>query len=315
MSETINKVAFIFPGQGAQTVGMLSEAVESFPIVRQTFDEASEALGFDLLDVCLRGPEAELNQTAITQPAILTASVALWRNWLQLNGRCPDFVAGHSLGEYAALVASESLRFLDAVKLVRARGELMQAAVASGDGAMAAILGLDDADVIAACGEVAAGDVVQAVNFNAPLQVVIAGNSAAVERAINACKSRGAKKAMLLPVSVPSHCLLMRQAARELADYLGEMTFNEAVIPIVQNVDASLQTAPDAIIERLVQQLYSPVRWSQSISLLAASGVTHLVECGPGKILAGLNKRIDKSLCSFGIETPATLASAVEALA
>ena len=308
------KTAFIFPGQGAQSLGMLAEAGAAWPMVRETFREASEVLGYDLWDLCQRGPEDELNRTAVTQPALLTASVALWRQWMLDQGPRPDFVAGHSLGEYSALVAAESLRFLDAVRLVRLRGDLMQAAVPQGQGRMAAILGLDDDQVRRACEESAAGEVVEAVNFNAPGQVVIAGSTDAVERAIEACKKMGAKRAMPLAVSVPSHCALMRDAAQELARELQSVTFDNAVIPVVQNVTAELSRERDTLIANLVSQLYSPVQWTASVRRLAREGVTRLVECGPGKVLSGLAKRIDRQLQTDTIDKPETFASTKESL-
>ena len=308
------KTAFIFPGQGSQAIGMLAKARESFPIVRQTFGEASELLGYDLEAICENGPEEELNRTAITQPAILTASVALWRLWMQKNGRKPDFVAGHSLGEYSALVAAESMLFLDALKLVSLRGELMQNAVPQGRGRMAAILGLSDEDVQAACAEAAQGEVVEAVNYNAPGQVVIAGDSTAVDRAIEACKNRGAKRALPLAVSVPSHCALMRDAADQLAEEFETVGFNDAVIPIVQNVPAAVVTSRLEIMDNLVRQLYSPVRWSETFSLLEKEGVEAAVECGPGKILCGLGKRIARSVNCYELESPEGFNGALSAL-
>ncbi|WP_372971065.1 ACP S-malonyltransferase [Marinobacter sp.] len=307
------KSAFIFPGQGSQSVGMLATAAESWPIIEKTFSEASELLGYDLWHLCQHGPAEELNQTTVTQPALLTASVALWRQWCMAGGKAPDFLAGHSLGEYSALVAAESLNFFDAIKLVRLRGELMQTAVPAGEGRMAAILGLEDADVTAACSEAADSDVVAAVNFNAPGQVVIAGSAAAVERAIEACKARGARKAMPLPVSVPSHCALMKGAAEELASALDEVSFNDAVIPVVQNVTASIAQDSDILKSNLVKQLYSPVLWTDTIRELVANDVGIAVECGAGKVLAGLAKRIDRDLTVYGIEEPDALAKASEA--
>ncbi|MDX1816332.1 MAG: ACP S-malonyltransferase [Marinobacter sp.] len=308
------KSAFIFPGQGAQSVGMLKDAAETWPIINKTFAEASNVLGYDLWHLCQNGPADELNQTTVTQPALLTASVALWRQWMVEGGRAPDFVAGHSLGEYSALVAAESLDFIEAVKLVRLRGELMQDAVPAGEGKMAAILGLDDSDVIAACEAAAQGEVVSAVNFNAPGQVVIAGVAAAVDRAIEACKEAGARKAMPLPVSVPSHCALMKGAAEELAEALNEVRFNDAVIPVVQNVHASVETSADALKANLLKQLYSPVLWTDSVRTLVSEGVDVAVECGTGKVLAGLIKRIERSLTVYGIEQPDGLAKAIEAV-
>ncbi|MAB50425.1 MULTISPECIES: ACP S-malonyltransferase [Marinobacter] len=307
------KSAFIFPGQGSQSVGMLGAAAENWPIIEKTFSEASDVLGYDLWHLCQHGPAEELNQTTVTQPALLAASVALWRQWFVAGGQAPDFVAGHSLGEYSALVAAESLNFFDAIKLVQLRGELMQAAVPAGEGKMAAILGLEDDDVTAACAEAANGDVVAAVNFNAPGQVVIAGAAGAVERAIEACKARGARKAMPLPVSVPSHCALMKGAAEELATALDEVTFNDAVIPVVQNVTASVAQDSESLKANLVKQLYSPVLWTDTVRKLVANDVRIAVECGAGKVLAGLAKRIDRELSVYGIDEPDALAKASEA--
>jgi len=307
------KSAFIFPGQGSQSVGMLGAAAENWPIIEKTFSEASDVLGYDLWHLCQHGPAEELNQTTVTQPALLAASVALWRQWFVAGGQAPDFVAGHSLGEYSALVAAESLNFFDAIKLVQLRGELMQAAVPAGEGKMAAILGLEDDDVTAACAEAANGDVVAAVNFNAPGQVVIAGAAGAVERAIEACKARGARKAMPLPVSVPSHCALMKGAAEELATALDEVTFNDAVIPVIQNVTASVAQDSESLKANLVKQLYSPVLWTDTVRKLVANDVRIAVECGAGKVLAGLAKRIDRELSVYGIDEPDALAKASEA--
>lgn len=282
-------------------------------MISETFDEASNVLGYDLWHLCQHGPAEELNQTMVTQPALLTASVALWRQWCVSEGPRPDFVAGHSLGEYSALVAAESLDFIEAVKLVQLRGELMQDAVPAGEGKMAAILGLEDADVVAACEEAAQGDVVAAVNFNAPGQVVIAGSAAAVERAIEACKAKGARKAMPLPVSVPSHCSLMKGAAEQLAEALEDVRFNDAVIPVVQNVNAAVVKDADTLKANLLKQLYSPVLWTDSVRALTAEGVSVSVECGAGKVLAGLAKRIDRQLAVNSIEDPDSLAAALKA--
>lgn len=292
---------------------MLSAAAEHWPIIEQTFAEASQLLGYDLWQLCQKGPVEELNQTTVTQPALLTASVALWRQWFVAGGSKPDFVAGHSLGEYSALVAAESLNFFDAIKLVRLRGELMQTAVPAGEGKMAAILGLEDAHVIAACEEAAKGDVVSAVNFNAPGQVVIAGSAAAVDRAIEACKAKGARKAMPLPVSVPSHCALMKGAAAELAEALDDVSFNDAVIPVIQNVNASAESDSATLKANLVKQLHSPVLWVDSVRTLVGKEVSCAVECGSGKVLAGLIKRIDRNLSVYGIEEPDAIAKALDA--
>lgn len=307
------KTAFMFPGQGSQAVGMLAKAAEDWPMIEKTFAEASAVLGYDLWHLCQHGPAEELNQTTVTQPAMLTASVALWRQWFVAGGAAPDFLAGHSLGEYSALVAAESLNFFDAIRLVRLRGELMQAAVPAGTGKMAAIIGLEDAQVTEACEEAAGADVVSAVNFNAPGQVVIAGSTAAVDRAIEACKAKGARKAMPLPVSVPSHCALMKHAAEELAQELDEVTFNDAVIPVVQNVTAQPETDSSRLKANLVRQLYSPVLWTDSVRTMSGKSVTVAVECGAGKVLAGLVKRIDRDLQVYGMEDPEALAKALSA--
>lgn len=291
---------------------MLAKAAESWPIIEETFAEASALLGYDLWRLCQEGPAEDLNQTTVTQPAMLAASVALWRQWFVSGGSSPDFVAGHSLGEYSALVAAQSLNFFDAIKLVRLRGELMQAAVPAGTGKMAAIIGLEDAQVTAACEEAANGDVVSAVNFNAPGQVVIAGSTGAVDRAIEACKSKGARKALPLPVSVPSHCALMKGAAEELAEALDEVAFSDAVIPVVQNVSAQPETQSDTLKANLVRQLYSPVLWTDSVRAMSEQTVRVAVECGAGKVLAGLAKRIDRNLNVYGIEDHDALKKALE---
>lgn len=307
------KSAFIFPGQGSQSVGMLSGAAESWPMIDKTFAEASNVLGYDLWQLCQKGPAEELNQTMVTQPAMLTASVALWRQWFVAGGPRPEFLAGHSLGEYSALVAAESLDFVEAVKLVRLRGELMQEAVPAGEGKMAAILGLEDADVVAACEEAANGDVVAAVNFNAPGQVVIAGSVAAVDRAIDACKAKGARKAMPLPVSVPSHCALMKGAAEELAEALDDVRFSDSVIPVIQNVNAAPESDSATLKANLLKQLYSPVLWADSVRTLVKNDVSIAFECGTGKVLAGLAKRIDRGLAVHGVEGPEALTAALAA--
>ncbi|MHB1370017.1 MAG: ACP S-malonyltransferase [Pseudomonadaceae bacterium] len=307
--------AFVFPGQGSQSLGMLAEQGAQQNLVLDTFAEASAALGYDLWALTQQGPEEQLNQTDKTQPAILTASVALWRLWLAEGGARPAFVAGHSLGEYSALVAAGSLPFADAVKLVELRGQLMQQAVPAGQGGMAAILGLEDADVLAACAEAAQGEIVSAANFNAPGQVVIAGNAAAVERAIEACKARGAKRAMALPVSVPSHCELMRPAAERFADAVAAVAWQAPQIPLVQNVSAAVVADLQTLQRDLLAQLYSPVRWVESMVALGERGVTDLVECGPGKVLSGLNKRCVKGINTYNLDTPEAFAATRAALA
>jgi [acyl-carrier-protein] S-malonyltransferase len=293
---------------------MLAEHGAQQPLIIDTFAEASAALGYDLWALCQQGPQELLNQTDKTQPAILAASIALWRLWLAEGGARPAFVAGHSLGEYSALVAAQSLGFADALKLVERRGQLMQEAVPAGQGAMAAILGLDDALVMAACAEAELGEVVSAVNFNAPGQVVIAGSAAAVERAIAACKAHGAKRAMPLPVSVPSHCALMRPAAERFAQSIAEISWQAPQIPLVQNVSAAVVADLDTLKRDLLAQLYNPVRWVESIQCLAAQGVTDLIECGPGKVLGGLNKRCVKELNNHNLDSPEAFAAARAAL-
>lgn len=308
-------LAFVFPGQGSQSLGMLAELGAQYPLVIDTFREASEALGYDLWALTQEGPEEQLNQTDKTQPAILTASIALWRLWLAEGGARPAFVSGHSLGEYSALVAAGSLSLGDAVKLVKRRGELMQEAVPAGQGAMAAILGLDDAVVVGICAEAAQGEVVSAVNFNSPGQVVIAGAKAAVERAMEACKAAGAKRALPLPVSVPSHCELMRPAAERFAESVNAIDWQAPQIPLVQNVRAAVAADLDTLKRDLLEQLYKPVRWVECVQTLAANGAVQLVECGPGKVLAGLNKRCADGVNTSNLNTPDAFAATRAALA
>src|SRR5690554_1196369 len=307
-------LAFIFPGQGSQQLGMLSELAERYAVVRSTFEEASTALGYDLWHLVQEGPAEELNRTDITQPAILAASVAVWRVWKELEGARPAWLAGHSLGEYSALVCSGAMSFADGVRLVRTRGEFMQQAVPSGQGAIAAILGLDADKIEEACASAAQGEIVSAVNYNAPGQIVIAGNVAAVERAILACQQAGARKAMPLPVSVPSHCELMRPAAEKLADELNLIQLTKPRVPVVQNVHAAPETEVAAIRDNLVAQLYRPVRWIASIEFMAEQGVDTYVECGPGKVLVGLNKRIVKSAKSLAVNDPNSVQAALDLL-
>lgn len=289
-------LAFIFPGQGSQSVGMLSDIADAYPIIKTTFDQASDVINIDLWSLVQNGPEAELNSTDITQPALLAASVSLWRVWQQKNAQVPAILSGHSLGEYSALVCAEALNFEDAVTLVHLRGKYMQAAVPLGSGAMAAILGVDNQVVIDVCKQAAQNQIVSAVNFNSAGQVVIAGDSDAVDRAIILAKEAGAKRAMRLAVSVPSHCALMRPAAKELQKTLELIDIQMPAIPVVHNVNAQIATSPEQIKELLVQQLYQPVLWVDCIQHIANSGALKLVECGPGKVLSGLVKRIDKTL-------------------
>lgn len=307
------KLAIVFPGQGSQSVGMLADLYQTYPLVQDTFNEASAALGYDLWALVANGPEEQLNETQRTQPALLTASVAVWRLWQQQGGATPAYFAGHSLGEYSALVCAGVLSLADAVKLVEKRGQYMQQAVPAGTGAMAAIIGLDDAAIAKACADAAQGEVVAPVNYNSPGQVVIAGHKAAVERAGEACKAAGAKRALPLPVSVPSHCALMRPAAEQLAVDLAALHFNAPVIPVVNNVDVELADSADAIKDALIRQLYSPVRWTETIEYFAAQGVTEVLELGAGKVLSGLIKRINKELNTSSITDSAALGAALTA--
>ncbi|MGH8378572.1 MAG: ACP S-malonyltransferase [Gammaproteobacteria bacterium] len=306
--------AVIFPGQGSQAVGMLAAFDDNYPQIKQTFREASENLGYDLWALVQQGPEDRLNATERTQPAMLTAGVALWRLWQSRNGANPAFMAGHSLGEYTALVCSGALDFGMAVKLVEFRGQAMQQAVPAGTGAMAAVLGLEDSAVREACAEAAQDQVVEAVNFNAPGQVVIAGNKAAVERAIEACTTRGAKRCIPLPVSVPSHCALMNPAAEQLAGRLAGIKLGQPVIPVIHNVDVASHSDSEAIKQALTAQLHSPVRWVETVQFLARQGVSNLIELGPGCVLTGLAKRIDKSLQTWPVYDPQTLEAALAAV-
>ncbi len=294
------KFAFVFPGQGSQSVGMM-KGYRALPAVRDTFAEASEVLGLDLWRLVEEGPAEELNLTMNTQPVMLAAGVAVYRAWMALGGPVPVAMAGHSLGEYTALTAAGALSFGDALPLVRFRAKVMQEAVAEGVGGMAAILGLDDEAVRAVCSEAAQGEVLEAVNFNSPGQVVIAGHKGAVERGMALAKARGARRALPLPVSVPSHCALMRPAAEALGRYLDSVTIARPAVPVVHNADVASYDDPARIREALVHQLFSPVRWVETVRQLAGQGVTHMAECGPGKVLAGLSKRIDDSVQMFAL--------------
>lgn len=287
-------VAFVFPGQGSQSIGMLADLASQYDDVRKVFDAASQRLGYDLWALTQSGPEERLNSTECTQPAMLAAGVATFRAWQRRGGRAPDLVAGHSLGEFTALAAAGVLDPEDAIELVRFRGQVMQEAVPRGEGGMAAIIGLDDEAVEAACAEAAQGQVVEAVNYNAPSQVVIAGAAAAVERAIVAAKARGAKRALPLPVSAPFHSSLMRPAAERLREKLASLALRAPTIRFVSSVDARDYADPESIRDLLYRQLASPVRWTTMVRTLADGGVTRFVECGPGKVLTGLNRRIDK---------------------
>ena len=307
-------LAFVFPGQGSQSLTMLSELAVQFPEVQETFSQASDALGYDLWNLVSNGPVEELNQTDKTQPAMLAAGIAVWRCWQKTTDIKPDYFAGHSLGEYTALVAAGALDFADAITLVSQRGQFMQQAVPAGEGAMAAVLGLDDDTVIALCDEASALGVVQAVNFNSPGQVVIAGSVDAVNKALELAKEKGAKRALLLPVSVPSHCALMKPAAENLAAALTNITVAAPQTPVIHNVSVTSTSDTDEIKRLLAQQLHSPVRWVETVQFLAEQGVDKIVECGPGKVLAGLTKRINKSVVAYPVLDSATLEKAVQAL-
>ncbi|MBG9997440.1 ACP S-malonyltransferase [Pseudoalteromonas sp. NSLLW24] len=304
------KIALLFPGQGSQSVGMLQELLESSDIVKATFAEASNALGYDLAELVLNGPEEKLNQTHRTQPALLTASVGIYRDWLAANPDTDVVMAGHSLGEYSALVCSDVLSLSEAVKLVENRGLYMQEAVPAGVGSMAAIIGLGDEEIKAACAASAQGEVVSPVNYNSPGQVVIAGHKAAVDRASQACKDAGAKRALPLSVSVPSHCELMKPAADKLAADLAALTFNTPKCDVINNVDVKAETSADAIKDALVRQLYSPVRWTETVQALVAQDVTQSYEFGPGKVLTGLAKRIDKAMICGSVNDAASIDAA-----
>ena len=314
MSDQKKNLAFVFPGQGSQSVGMLSQLAASYPEVKQTFDKASFVLGRDLWDLVTNGSEEELNQTQNTQPIMLAAGVAVWEVWCKHGAIRPAWMAGHSLGEYTALVCSGALFFEDAVKLVEARARFMQEAVPAGVGAMAAILRLDDNQVVEICASVAETEVVSAVNFNSPGQVVIAGHKAAVERAASAAKVAGAKRAVMLPVSVPSHCALMQSAADKLDEYMQDIALATPKMQLIHNVDVESHSAPEVIRNALKEQLYKPVRWVESIELMHNKGVTTFVECGPGKVLTGLDKRIAKDAEHFALYDPETLDKVLEQL-
>ena len=308
---TDNSLAMVFPGQGSQSLGMLAELSAEYAAVSDTFAEASEVLGYDLWKLVQDGPEEDLNQTDRTQPAMLAAGVSVWRVWQSLDGARPSVMAGHSLGEYSALVCAGALGFTDAIALVAERGRCMQSAVPSGVGAMAALLGLADDVVADVCKTAADNEVVEPVNFNSPGQVVIAGNSAAVERAIELAKAAGAKRAVTLPVSVPSHCALMTPAAEKFALTLADVAIHSPAIPVVQNVDAQSHEQPETIRDNLARQLCKPVLWVSSVQTMQSQGVTRMIEMGPGKVLTGLCKRIDKTIDNRAVFDPASLAAAL----
>lgn len=300
-------LAFIFPGQGSQSVGMLKELSENFSEVSATFQEASDALGYDLWSLIQDGPAEKLNSTDVTQPAMLASGVATWRVWQAKGGTMPTMMAGHSLGEYTALVCAGSLDFVDAVKLVSQRGQFMMQAVPAGTGAMAAILGMEDDVVRQVCLDAAQGEVLEAVNYNSPGQVVVAGNKSAVERVCVLAKEQGAKRALELPVSVPSHCALMKPASDQLAEVLSGISFNTPSIPVINNVDVVAADSDADIRDALKRQLFSPVRWVETIEKMSADGADQFYECGPGKVLVGLNKRINKALTSAALLDTATI--------
>jgi [acyl-carrier-protein] S-malonyltransferase len=303
----MSKFAIVFPGQGSQAVGMLADLGEQYQVIKQTFAEASEALGYDLWSLIQDGPAEDLNQTFRTQPALLASSVAIWRLWQELGLEQPAIVAGHSLGEYSALVCAGVIDFKQALKLVELRGRLMQEAVPAGTGAMYAIIGLGDAEIAKACQEAAQGDVVSPVNFNSPGQVVIAGSKDAVERAGVLCKAAGAKRVLPLPVSVPSHCALMQPAADKLAVALADIQFAAPQVPVINNVDVIAETDPEKIKHALVRQLYSPVRWTECVESMSEQGIEKLLEMGPGKVLTGLTKRIVKTLDAAAVNDVVSL--------
>lgn len=307
-----SQLAFVFPGQGSQSVGMLAELSEFHPLIRESFVEASDGAGVDLWALSQGGPEEMLNRTEYTQPALLAAGVAVWRAWQQLGGAMPALLAGHSLGEYSALVAAGALSLHDGAHLVRLRGQLMQDAAPTGVGAMAAVLGADDDLVAEVCVQASASQVVVPANYNSPGQIVIGGDTDAVDRAIALLNERGVRKVVKLAVSVPSHTPLMREAANRLAEAMRGMSWHAPALPVVQNVDAQVHEGADDIRDALVRQLYLPVRWTDCVLALAASGVTRIAECGPGKVLTGLVKRIDKSLDARSLATPGDFQSAAE---
>lgn len=305
--------AFVFPGQGSQAVGMLNGFAGN-PVVSETLAEASEAIQMDIARLIAEGPKEELDLTTNTQPVMLSASVAFYRAWIAAGGAKPEVVAGHSLGEFSALVAAGVIPFADAVRLVRFRAKAMQEAVPVGQGGMAAILGLSDEDVIAACSEAAEGEVVEPANFNAPAQLVIAGHKGALERACAAAKARGAKRAIMLPVSAPFHSSLLSPASERLAEYMAGLTFSAPDIPLINNVDVAILNDPEAIKDALVRQVANSVRWVETVRKMASMGITRIVECGPGKVLAGLCRRIDSSITGEAIVDQASLDKVLEAL-
>ena len=304
--------AFIFPGQGSQSIGMMNALAESGTLIQDTFSEASSVLGYDLWELVNDGPVEKLNSTEYTQPAMLTAGVATWRAWLEAGGTAPALMAGHSLGEYTALVCAGVLNFSDAVSLVSDRAHFMQQAVPEGEGAMAAILGLDDDEVTTLCQQNAAGEVLQAVNYNAPGQVVVAGSAAAVGRLVENAKAAGAKRALLLPVSVPSHCVLMQSASDRMAERLTQVSISQAQIPVIHNVNVQTASDDDELRQLLARQISEPVRWVETINSMNEKGVSQLIECGPGKVLCGLSKRINRDMSCIPLITKDSIVNTLE---
>jgi [acyl-carrier-protein] S-malonyltransferase len=308
----MSHIAFVFPGQGSQKIGMLAELAQDHAIIKETFDQASVVLGYDMWDLIQQGEQDAINLTERTQPILLASSVAIWRLWNKHNGAHPSLMAGHSLGEWSALVCSGVVTFEDALKIVRARGQYMQRAVPVGEGAMAAIIGLDDQAILDACSNAQSLGVVDAVNFNAPGQVVIAGSNAAVEAAMETCKAVGAKRALPLPVSAPFHTSLMKPAADNLADLVNSVTFSVPQVPVVHNVHAQTESDPETIKALMLEQIYSPVKWVDCVNQLKNNGATTLIECGPGKVLSGLSKRIDREISSLATDNVADFTAALE---
>ena len=309
----MKNLGFVFPGQGSQKVGMLADLASGFSLVEETFSEASAALGEDLWQIVQLDAQQKLNQTDITQPVLLAASVAIWRVWQSLDGPQAAILAGHSLGEYSALVCSGVLRFADAVQLVHQRGRFMQSAVSAGSGKMAAIVGLDDKKITQLCEQASGGELVSPANFNSPGQTVIAGDADAVDRAMALCKEAGAKRALPLNVSVPSHCALMRPAAEKLQAGLDKVEFGKAQIPVLQNVNAQASADPEEIKKNLIKQLYTPVLWVDSIKAMREYGIERIIECGPGKVLSGLIRRIEPDIACSAVDESASLRGAIEA--
>jgi [acyl-carrier-protein] S-malonyltransferase len=308
----MSHIAFVFPGQGSQKIGMLAELAQDHAIIKETFDQASDVLGYDMWDLIQQGEQDAINLTERTQPILLASSVAIWRLWNEHKGVQPSQMAGHSLGEWSALVCSGVVDFADGLKIVRARGQYMQQAVPVGEGAMSAIIGLDDQAILDACKNSQSQGVVDAVNFNAPGQVVIAGSSAAVEAAMDFCKEAGAKRALPLPVSAPFHTSLMKPAADNLADLVNSVSFSAPQVPVIHNVHAQTESDPEAIKAIMLEQIYSPVKWVDCVKQLKNNGATTLVECGPGKVLSGLTKRIDREISSLSTDNVADFTAALE---